>query len=216
MSLIVLFMALTAAVQIITSMVATTVASRHIDLAMSVATETMEAAVAYNCGGELLDPYWEPGDTTNATTAAFYTALKTRCKIDTNDAGKPDGAATDGSYCPSAVTSTGSDATIDETFRRGYLPTFDQAQTDLGSRRFTVYKSAATFTRTSATGALPVCTTLKMIWRHIAPFGTASNADDGTNDSLRLQRVVHVQWQEPRSTTVRWREIVQVAALPPD
>jgi hypothetical protein len=146
--------------------------------------------------------------------ALFYSALRTRCKVDPNGAAGP-GTAFDEGYCPTAVTTTGNDVSTDETFRRGFLPPFEQDQTDLGSRRFTVYKSAATFTTTGSTGALPVCTTVRMIWKYIDPFGSA-NVDDGTNDSLRLQRVVHVQWKEPRQSRVRWRELVQVAALPPD
>jgi type II secretory pathway pseudopilin PulG len=215
MAILVLFMALTASAQIIVSMVATTVANRHIDLAMSVATQTMETAVAFNCGGELIDPLWNPDPTvTNITAALFYSALRTRCLVDPNEAAGP-GAGLDAGYCPTAVTTAGNDFTIDEAFRRGFLPNFEQAQTDLGSRRFTVYKSAATFSTTASTGVLPVCTTVRMSWKFIDPFGSA-NVDDGTNDSLRLQRVVHVQWHEPRQTRVRWRELVQVAALPPD
>ena len=46
--------------------------------------------------------------------------------------------------------------------------------------------------------------------------GAASKPDDGTNDSLRLQRRVHVQWSEPNQTRVRSRDLVQLSALPPD
>jgi type II secretory pathway pseudopilin PulG len=215
MAILVLFMALTASVQIIVSMVATTVANRHIDLAMSVATQTMETAVAFNCGGELLDPLWDPDPTAqNITAALFYSALQTRCLVDTNESAGP-GASFDDGFCPAGVSSAGNDIVLDETFRRGFLPAFDQAQTDLGSRRFTVYKSSASFATTTSTGVLPVCTTIRMVWKYVDPFGSTV-ADDGTNDSLRLQRVVHVQWKEPRQTRVRWRELVQVAALPPD
>ena len=217
MAIIVLFMALTASVQIIVSMVAATVANRHIDLAMSVATQTMETAVAFDCGGQLLDPYWSPEPAaSNPTVTAFYAALQTRCAVDPNTAGRPAGALTNASYCPASMATAGHDAAIDEDFRNGYVPTFDQVQSDLGSRQFTVYKSAASFSRTTTTGVLPVCTTIKMIWKYIKPFGTSSTDDDGTNNSLRLQRVVHVQWKEPHSARIRWREITQIGAVPPD
>lgn len=217
MAIIVLFMALTASVQIIVSMVAATVANRHIDLATSVASQTMETAVAFDCGGQLLDPYWKPDPAAaNSTVPAFYAALQTRCAVDPNTAGRPAGALTNADYCPTPLTSGGHDASKDEDFLNGFVPTFDQAQSDLGSRHFTVYKSAASFSPTAATGVLPVCTTIKMVWKYIKPFGAASAADDGTNNSIRLQRVVHVEWKEPHSTRIRWREISQIGAVPPD
>lgn len=217
MAIIVLFMALTASVQIIVSMVAATVANRHIDLAMSVASQAMESAVAFDCGGQLLDPYWNPDPAAaNTTVTAFYTAMQSRCAVDSNTTGKPVGALTNADYCPAPLTSAGHDATKDEDFLNGFVPTFDQGQTDLGSRRFTAYKSAASFSQTSTVGVLPVCTNIKMVWKYIKPFGAASAADDGTNSSVRLQRVVHVQWKEPHSTRVRWREITQIGAVPPD
>jgi type II secretory pathway pseudopilin PulG len=212
MAIIVLFIALTASVQIIVSMVAATVANRHIDLAMSVASQTMETAVAFDCGGQMLDPKWNPAVPDTVQTTAFYTALQARCTVPLGQAV----AAGDVNRCFAAVATNGHDATIDEDFRHGYLPTFDQDQTDLASRRFAIYKNAASFSHTTATGSLPVCTTIKMVWKYVKPFGVASVADDGSSSSLRLQRVVHVEWQEPHSTRVRWRELSQVAALPPD
>jgi hypothetical protein len=43
-----------------------------------------------------------------------------------------------------------------------------------------------------------------------------NTVDDGSNDALRLQRNVHVQWFEPRQNVVRFRDLTQVSALPPD
>jgi type II secretory pathway pseudopilin PulG len=209
MAILILFMALTASAQIIVSMVATTVANRHIDLAMSVASQTMETAVAFNCGGEILDPLWDPNPAvTNITASVFYSGLRQKCMVDTNGDN-----LTDSNFCPAATT--GTDTTFDQPFRAGFLPTFEQAQTDLASRRFVVHKSASAFTTATPTGSLPVCTTIRMIWKYVDPFG-ANTVDDGHNDKLRLQRVVHVEWQEPRQTRIRWRELVQVAALSPD
>jgi type II secretory pathway pseudopilin PulG len=206
MAIVVLFIALMASTQIIISMVSATIANRHVDLAMSVATQTMETAVAFDCGGQLVDPGWVwnvDEDPLTTPTTKFYRNLADRCAIDTNT---PTGS-TPSDFCPSST---------------GFLPPFDQAQTDLGSRRFTVFKSATSFAYTNtgsvsaAGGALPICTTVKMSWRFIKSTGNAAVVDDGTNESLRLQRQVQVQWKENRASKVRARDLVQLSALPPD
>jgi prepilin-type N-terminal cleavage/methylation domain-containing protein len=213
MAIVVLFIAMAAATQIIVSMVAATIANRHVDLAMSVATQTMENSVAYDCGGQLLDPSAVPLLPTPATLQ-FYDKLQKRCLIDTNS--------------PSPVTKIDYKQSCDDAaaasndpFNGGFLPTFDQLQADLGSRRFTVLKSAASFTKaadgsTTSAGLLPVCTTVRLTWKYITSV-PSSLADEGTNSSLRLQRDVHVQWFEPRQIgNVRFRDLTQVSALPPD
>jgi type II secretory pathway pseudopilin PulG len=216
MAIVVLFIALMASTQIIISMVSATIANRHVDLAMSVATQTMETAVAFDCGGQLVDPGWVWGvdeDPVTTPTTKFYNNLVDRCAVDTNTPT----SVTASTYCPTS-TSVNSDG----VFNSGFLPSFDQAQADLGSRRFTVFKAAASFAHTntgsvsSAEGALPICTTVKMSWRFIKSAGNAATADDGTNESLRLQRQVHVQWKEVGQSKVRARDLVQLSALPPD
>jgi prepilin-type N-terminal cleavage/methylation domain-containing protein len=216
MAIVVLFIAMAAATQIIVSMVAATISNRHVDLAMSVATQTMESSVAYDCGGQLLDPAAKPGPTfaEMIATNSFYDKLQKRCLVETNS--------------PSPVTKNdnkqscdNAEAAPNDPFNAGFLPTFDQLQADLGSRRFTVLKSAASFATAadgsaSAAGLLPVCTTVRLTWKYITSV-PGSPADDGTNKSLRLQRDVHVQWFEPRQiSNVRFRDLTQVSALPPD
>ena len=215
MAIVVLFIAMAAATQIIVSMVAATVANRHVDLAMSVATHTMENSVAYDCGGQLLDPaaVSTPNAAQLAATQVFYDKLQKRCLVDTNSTApvnKDDNKAS----CQAADTAT------NDPFKAGFRPTFDQLQSDLGSRRFTVLKSAASFTTAangSATSAgnLPVCTTVRLTWKFIKSVGV-NPVDDGSNNVLRLQRDVHVQWFEPRQSVVRFRDLTQVSARPPD
>jgi Tfp pilus assembly protein PilE len=216
MAIVVLFIAMAAATQIIVSMVAATVANRHVDLAMSVATQTMESSIAYDCGGQLLDPAAKssPSSAESAATQAFYAKLQSRCLVDTNSA-TPVTSTTDDAACTAAQNAT------NDPFKSGFVPPFDQLQNDLGSRRFTVLKSAASFRRAadgSATsaGILPVCTTVRLTWKFVTSV-PGGPGDDGTNNSLRLQRNVHVQWFEPRQTTiVRFRDLTQLSALPPD
>jgi prepilin-type N-terminal cleavage/methylation domain-containing protein len=144
MAIVVLFIAMAAATQIIVTMVSATIANRHVDLAMSVATQAMESSVAYDCGGQLLDAAAAPGETNAAKLAAtrlFYSKLQKRCSIDTNS--------------PSPIAKDDNKASCDDAadpvkgandpFNAGFNPTFDQLQSDLGSRRFTVLKSSASF-----------------------------------------------------------------------
>ena len=221
MAIVVLFIALAASTQIIVSMVAATVAQRHIDLATSVATDAMETAVAYDCGGQLLAPSWADGATETATDGpihTFYSNLQSRCKVAVDT---PVGVTP---VCPAQTTSppSATDGATDAVFNRGWAPVADQTQTDLGSRRFVVYKKATSFDHSasgsvnSGGGRLAVCTTIRLSWKYIKTTGAASKPDDGTNDSLRLQRRVHVQWSEPNQTRVRSRDLVQLSALPPD
>ena len=214
MAIIVLFIAMAAATQIILSMVAATIANRHVDLATSVATQTMENSVAYDCGGQLLDPAAAPGDGAAklAATQEFYGRLQKRCLVDTNSV--PAANAADQASCDSAAGAT------NDPFNAKFLPAFEQGQANLGSRRFTVRKSAASFSRSAdgsaqSAGTLPVCTTLRLSWKFIKSVGV-NLVDDGSSNSLRLQRDVHVQWFEPRQTIVRFRDLTQVSALPPD
>jgi prepilin-type N-terminal cleavage/methylation domain-containing protein len=216
MAIVVLFIAMAAATQIIISMVAATVSNRHVDLALSVATQTIENSVAYDCGGQLLDPaaVWnESAPAKLIATNAFYDKLQKRCLVDTNSTApvnKDDNKA----ICQAA------DAATNDPFKTGFRPTFDQLQSDLGSRRFTVLKSAASFNTAAngtatAAGNLPVCTTVRLTWKFVKSVGV-NPVDDGTNTALRLQRDVHVQWVEPRQSVVRFRDLTQVSALPPD
>jgi hypothetical protein len=215
MAILVLFIAMAAATQIILSMVAATVSSRHGDLAMSVATQTMENSVAYDCGGQLLDPAAVPISPDAANLAAsqvFYDKLQKRCLIDTNSTVAENSA--DEASCDAAATAA------NDPFNAKFVPDVDQLQTDLGSRRFTVRKSAASFSRAAdgtaaAAGTLPMCTTTRLTWKFVTSVGV-NLVDDGSNKALRLQRDVHVQWFEPRRTVVRFRGLTQVSALPPD
>jgi hypothetical protein len=214
MAIVVLFIAMAAATQIIVSMVAATMINRHVDLAMSVATQTMENSVAYDCGGQLLDPAATELDdlAERAATQVFYSTLQKRCLIDTNST--PAANSADEQICKDAKDAP------NDPFNDKFLPAFEQQQNDLGSRRFTVRKSAAAFNKAadgSATGAgtLPMCTTLRLTWKFITATGV-NTVDDGSNNSVRLQRDVHVQWFEPRQTTVRFRNLTQISALPPD
>jgi prepilin-type N-terminal cleavage/methylation domain-containing protein len=219
MAIVVLFIAMAAATQIIVTMVSATIANRHVDLAMSVATQAMESSVAYDCGGQLLDPATVPGETNTAKLAAtqlFYSKLQKRCLIDTNSA-----SPTAKNYNIASCDAAGDVVKgANDPFNVGFLPTFDQLQNDLGSRRFTVLKSAASFqtaadgSATSA-GTLSVCTTLRLTWKFVKSVGV-NTIDDGSNNGLRLQRSVHVQWFEPRQSVVRSRDLTQVSALPPD
>jgi hypothetical protein len=217
MAIVVLFIAMAAATQIIVSMVAATVANRHVDLAMSVATQAMENSVAYDCGGQLLDPVAVPGETANAkldATNLFYSKLQQRCVVDTN-ATTPVATSNNQASCDAAA------GPANDPFNAKFLPAFDELQTNLGSRRFAVLKSAASFNHAAdgsvaSAGVLPVCTTVRLTWKYVTSV-PGSAADDGSNNSLRLQRDVHVQWFEPRQTTrVRFRDLTQVSALPPD
>jgi prepilin-type N-terminal cleavage/methylation domain-containing protein len=217
MAIVVLFVAMAAATQIIVSMVAATISNRHADLAMSVATQTMENSVAYDCGGQLLDPAAAP--TNLAATHAFYAKLQQRCLVDTNSTTAANSA--DQASCDAAGTATNDPFNGHSPNAAKFLPAFEQAQTDLGSRRFTVRKSAASFntaasgSATSA-GTLAVCTTVRLTWKFVTSVGV-NTVDDGSNNALRLQRDVHVQWFEPRQTSnVRFRDLTQVSALPPD
>ncbi len=221
MAIVVLFIAMAAATQIVVSMVAATISNRHVDLAMSVATQTMENSVAYDCGGQLLDPAAVPGETDNvklATTQAFYTRLQRRCLVDTNSTTAANSA--DVASCEAAGGAMNDPFNGHAPNAAKFLPDVDQLQADLGSRRFTVRKSAASFntaadgSATSA-GTLPVCTTLRLTWKFVKSVGV-NPVDDGSNNSLRLQRDVHVQWFEPRQSIVRFRDLTQVSALPPD
>jgi prepilin-type N-terminal cleavage/methylation domain-containing protein len=211
MAIVVLFIAMAAGTQIIVSMVAATISNRHVDLAMSVATQTMENSVAYDCGGQLLDPNAVPGEVPTAATQTFYSKLQKRCIVDTNSTAA---TADDEKICIDAKSAA------NDPFNAKFLPGFDQAQLDLGSRRFTVRKSATSFNTAAdgtaaAGGTLPVCTTVRLTWKSIKSLGVNAT-DDGSNNSLRLERNVHVQWFEPRQTIVRFRDLTQVSALPPD
>jgi type II secretory pathway pseudopilin PulG len=219
MAIVVLFIAMAAATQIVVSMVAATISNRHVDMAMSVATQTMENSVAYDCGGQLLDPAASPSDSeaNKVLTRAFYSKLQKRCLVETNSPSpiaKNDNIAT----CDKAAAATNDP--FNAKFSPGFLPGFDQLQDDLGSRRFTVLKSAISFSKaadgtTTAGGILPVCTTVRLTWKSVKSLGVNA-VDDGSNRSLRLERDVHVQWFEPRQTAVRFRDLTQVSALPPD
>jgi prepilin-type N-terminal cleavage/methylation domain-containing protein len=213
MAIVVLFIAMAAATQIVVSMVAATISNRHVDLAISVATQTMENSVAYDCGGQLLDPTASPGDEAakQILTNAFYDKLQKRCVVDANSTAT---TAQDLSVCDATAAAT------NDPFNAKFLPAFDQAQTDLGSRRFTVRKSAASFNTAAngsaaSAGTLPVCTTVRLTWKSIKSLGVSAS-DDGSNNSLRLERDVHVQWFEPRQTNVRYRDLTQVSAVAPD
>jgi hypothetical protein len=213
MAIVVLFIAMAAATQIVVSMVAATISNRHVDLAMSVATQAMENSVAYDCGGQLLDPAAIPGEIPTAATQTFYAKLQKRCLVGTNSpspVAKDDNKAT----CDKAA------AAANDPFNGKFLPEFDELQGDLGSRRFAVLKSATSFNTAAdgtaaAGGILPVCTTVRLTWKSVKSLGVNA-IDDGTNKSLRLERDVHVQWFEPRQTTVRFRDLTQLSALPPD
>ena len=221
MAIVVLFIAMAAATQIIVSMVATTIANRHVDLAMSVATQTMENSVAYDCGGQLLDPAAVPGETDNTkldATQAFYTRLQKRCLVDTNSTTAA--ATADQASCDAAAAASNDPFNGHAPAAATFLPAFDQSQADLGSRRFTVHKSAASFNHSAdgsvtSAGILPVCTTVRLTWKYVRSV-RFNPVDDGTNNSLRLQRDVHVQWFEPRQSIVRFRDLTQLSALPPD
>jgi type II secretory pathway pseudopilin PulG len=215
MAIMVLFIALAASTQIVISMVTTTLSNRHIDMAMSVATQTMENAVAFDCGGQLVRPGWtgtaESGSPT--PTEAFFSRLQDRCKVETN---RDPLLSTAGACAPDTLPSGGVDAFTDGVFRRGYVPLINQNQVDLGSRRFVVNKKATSFGSATNSGSLVVCTTIRMSWKRVKAFGADTRVDDGSNDSLRLQRQVHVQWREPNQTRYRFRDLVQVSSLPPD
>jgi type II secretory pathway pseudopilin PulG len=219
MAIVVLFIAMAAATQIIVTMVSATIANRHVDLAMSVATQAMENSVAYDCGGQLLDPVAVPGEIKIpklTATRQFYTKLQKRCLIDTNSA-SPVATNDNRATCEDAADAVKG---ANDPFNAGFIPSFDQIQSDLGSRRFTVLKSAASF-QTAADGAatsggiLPVCTTLRLTWKFVKSVGV-NTVDDGSNKALRLQRSVHVQWFEPRQNVVRFRDLTQMSALAPD
>jgi hypothetical protein len=216
MAIVVLFIAMAAATQIIVSMVAATISNRHVDLATSVATQTMESSVAYDCGGQLLDPTAATTDLQpkRNETNAFYVRLQKRCLVDTNSNSTTAADPADKDSCDATEAAT------NDPFNTKFLPDFDQLQTNLGSRRFTVHKSAASFNTaadgsTAAAGTLPVCTTVRLTWKFVTSVGV-NTVDDGSNNALRLQRDVHVQWFEPRQTRVRFRDLTQVSALPPD
>jgi prepilin-type N-terminal cleavage/methylation domain-containing protein len=216
MAIVVLFIAMAAATQIIVSMVAATISNRHVDLAMSVATQTMESGVAYDCGGQLLDPaaVWNESEQAKLdATELFYDRLQKRCLVDTNSTTAS--IAADEASCDLA-----GGAAANDPFNDKFLPAPDQLQADLGSRRFSVLKRAASFNTaadgsTSAAGTLPVCTTVRLTWKFVTSVGV-NTVDDGSNNALRLQRDVHVQWFEPRQDRVRFRDLTQVSALPPD
>jgi prepilin-type N-terminal cleavage/methylation domain-containing protein len=220
MAIVVLFIAMAAATQIVVSMVAATISNRHVDLAISVATQTMENSVAYDCGGQLLDPAAAPGEgdpTKLAATNAFYDKLQKRCLVDANSTAT---AAQDLSVCDATAGAANDPSNGVSPNPAKFLPAFDQAQTDLGSRRFTVRKSAASFNTAAdgsvaSAGTLPVCTTVRLTWKSIKSLGVTAS-DDGSNNSLRLERDVHVQWFEPRQTNVRYRDLTQVSAVAPD
>ena len=221
MAIVVLFIAMTAATQIIVSMVAATISNRHVDLAMSVATQTMENSVAYDCGGQLLDPTAEKNEINSgklAATQRFYDKLQKRCLVDTNSTVAA--SAVDEASCDAAGAATNDPFNGLTPNPAKFLPDFDQGQADLGSRRFIVRKSAASFQRAAdgtaaSAGTLAVCTTVRLTWKFVKSIGV-NLVDDGTNNALRLQRDVHVQWFEPRQSRVRFRDLTQVSALPPD
>jgi type II secretory pathway pseudopilin PulG len=222
MAIVVLFIAMAAATQIILSMVATTLANRHVDLALSVATQTMENSVAYDCGGQLLDPAAarnEADPVKREATRVFYDKLQKRCLVDTNSTLAT--ALADQETCSTAGAATNDPFNGTDPANPRFLPAFDQAQTNLGSRRFTVRKSAVSFsssangTATSG-GTLPVCTTVRLTWKFVKSTGV-NVSDNGSNKALRLQRDVHVQWFEPRQVgNVRFRDLTQLSSLPPD
>jgi prepilin-type N-terminal cleavage/methylation domain-containing protein len=223
MAIVVLFIAMAAATQIIVSMVAATISNRHVDLAMSVATQTMEHSIAYDCGGQLLDPAAVPNETDNTklvATRTFYERLQKRCLVDTNSNSTTAVDPADKDSCDAAAAAPNDPFNGIAPNAAKFLPDFDQLQTNLGSRRFTVHKSAASFSTaadgsTAAAGTLPVCTTVRLTWKFVTSVGV-NTVDDGSNNALRLQRDVHVQWFEPRQTRVRFRDLTQVSALPPD
>jgi hypothetical protein len=215
-AIMVLFIALAASTQIVISMVATTLSNRHIDMAMSVATQTMENAVAFDCGGQLVLPGWvyNVAEGSSPTpTETFFSRLQDRCGVETN---RSPLLSTAGACAPEPLPPSGADELTDGVFRRGYLPPIDQTQADLGSRRFVVNKRATSFGSGTNSGSLVVCTTIRLSWKRVKAFGVDTRLDDGSNDSLRLQRQVHVQWTEPNQTRIRFRDLVQVSSLPPD
>jgi prepilin-type N-terminal cleavage/methylation domain-containing protein len=219
MAIVVLFIAMAAATQIVVSMVAATISNRHVDLAISVATQTMENSVAYDCGGQLLDPAAAPGDDSakQILTNAFYEKLQKRCLVDANSTAT---TAQDLSVCDATAAATNDPFNGQSPNPAKFIPAFDQSQLDLGSRRFTVRKSAASFNTAAdgsvaSAGTLPVCTTVRLTWKSIKSLGVTVS-DDGSNNSLRLERDVHVQWFEPRQTNVRYRDLTQVSAVAPD
>jgi type II secretory pathway pseudopilin PulG len=208
-AIMILFTALAVASSLIVSMVTATIANRHADIAMSIASQTMETAVASDCGSHTTAPLWNPqSSATDIAAGQFFGTVQSLCQVPTG----PSNTATDATYCPAAATA-GVTELFDGTFRRGHLPTFDQTQSDLGSRQFTVHRPVTAVTNS---GILHVCVTVRMVWRTIGATGTSSPVDDGSNDTVRLQRQVHVQWTEPRQTAVRHRDLVQVVALEPD
>ena len=217
-AIMVLFIALAASTQIVISMVTTTLANRHVDMAMSVATQTMENAVAFDCGGQLVRPGWLSGvgeGSSPTPTETFFSRLQDRCTVETNRTA----SAADATACPDGVPSSTpipADDRTDVAFNRRYLPAIDQAQLDIGARRFVVNKKATSFGTGANSGSLVVCTTIRMSWKRVRAFGTDTRLDDGSNDSLRLQRQVHVQWKEKNQTNFRSRDLVQVSSLPPD
>ena len=222
MAIVVLFIAMAAATQIIVSMVAATISNRHVDLAMSVATQAMENSIAYDCGGQLLDPTAATTDLQpkRDETNAFYLKLQKRCLVDTNSNSTTAADPADKDSCDAAAAAPNDPFNGIAPNAAKFLPDFDQMQTNLGSRRFTVHKSAASFSTaadgsTAAAGTLPVCTTVRLTWKFVTSVGV-NTVDDGSNNALRLQRDVHVQWFEPRQTRVRFRDLTQVSALPPD
>ena len=222
MAIVVLFIAMAAATQIILSMVATTLSNRHVDLALSVATQTMENSVAYDCGGQLLDPAAvrnEADPLKLEATRVFYDKLQKRCLVDTNSTLAT--ALADQASCADAGAASNDPFNDTNPANPRFLPAFDQGQTNLGSRRFTVRKSAVSFSRSAdgtatSGGTLPVCTTVRLTWKFVRSTGV-NVTDIGSNEALRLQRNVHVQWFEPRQAgNVRFRDLTQVSALPPD
>ena len=74
----------------------------------------------------------------------------------------------------------------------------------LGSRRFIV-----------PYGARPFCVEYTVRWRNVNPSGPL--VDTGTNQFMRLQRTVTVQWKSSAtSTEVRKRELNQIGSMPVD
>jgi hypothetical protein len=180
----------------------------------------MENSVAYDCGGQLLDPAAVPiaPDAANlAASQVFYEKLQKRCLIDTNSTVAQNTADEESCDLLAAATNDPFNGTLANP---RFVPEVDQLQTDLGSRRFTVRKSAASFSRAAdgtatSAGTLRMCTTVRLTWKFVTSVGV-NVVDNGSNNALRLQRNVHVQWFEPRRTVVRFRDLTQVSALPPD
>jgi type II secretory pathway pseudopilin PulG len=207
-------------VSALTNMTQAVAAQKHIDLALSTAGEVMEFAGVSECGSQIVDSNWVPGDTNAANisaTTSFYLGTQTRCK---NYVNEPVGgtAAIDASFCPGPTSGTD---TWDSTFRNGYLPPHSQAQNDLGSNRYTIYKKAQAATAYNTfsnfgTGTIPICVTKLSTWKYVSKANVLTSTDDGTNASLRLERKVHVQWKEPGQTRTRFRELLQLAAQQPD